>query len=287
MNPSAVMVRSLLALLLLAVLGVALPALGEDAGTVAAVDGSAEIGRAGTWIEATPGAAVAVGDQLRTGQPGRMRVVFRDDSVLVLSDDTTLVVDEQVFDPSGSESVFNLLQGKLRSVVSHYYGTSGSSYEVRSETAVAGVRGTEFVMTYDPVTGASEVVGIRGVVTVNSMVDPTGPGMLVTANEVTAVAPGELPSAPEAVDPEFMRELLHEMEFFGMNNRTSVIGASTVIAGASVPQPGRAPAGSAGRALAFAPDGPSIGIDASTALGNSPAAILGGSGSIVVDPGRP
>jgi len=266
---------------------VALPVYGEDAGTIAVVDGNAEIGRDGTWIAATAGAAIAVGDQLRTGNPGRMRVVFRDDSVLVLSDDTTLVVDEQVFDPGATESVFNLLQGKLRSVVSHYYGTAGSSYEVRSASAVAGVRGTEFVMTYDPLTGESEVVGIHGVVTVNSMVDPTGPGLLVTANEVTAIAPGERPSPVEPADPEMMRQLLHDMEFFGVSGRTSAIGASAVVAGASVPQPGRAPVGAAGQGLAFAPEGPSFGIDASSALGNSPAAIIGGRGSIVVNPGRP
>jgi hypothetical protein len=269
-------------------LGAALPVRGEEVGTVAAVEGSAEIGRGDTWSAATPGTVVAVGDRLSTGQPGRMRVVFRDDSVLVLSENTTLVVDEQVFDPSGSESIFNLLEGKLRSIVSHYYGTVGSSFEVHSPAAVAGVRGTEFVMTYDAASGASEVVGIRGAVTVHSMVDPTGPGLLVTANEATAIAPGAQPSPPRPVDPEIMRQLLHEMEFFGMTGRTSVVGTSSVIAGASVPQPARAPAASTGRALTLAPAGPSAAIDASTALGNSPAAIInGGRGSIIVDPGRP
>lgn len=277
--------RFVLPLVLL--LATVLPARAEDVGTVAAVEGAAEIGRAGAWTTAIPGATVALGDQLRTGQPGRMRVVFRDDSVLVLSDGTTMVVDQQVFDPSASESVFNLLQGTLRSVVSHYYGNAGSSFEVRSATAVAGVRGTEFVMTYDPESGATEVVGVRGIVTVHSAVDPSGPGMLVTANEVTDVAPGELPTAVQPVDPELLHRLLRD-EFFGMSSRTSVIGASAVMAGASVPQPARAPAVTGARALALAPQGPAVGIDASTALGNSPAAIIGGgSGSIVVDPGRP
>ena len=276
-----------IALLLMAISGTALPAWSEEVGTVAAVEGNVRIGRAGTWTDATPGASIAVGDQLSTGQPGRMRVVFRDDSVLVLSENTNLVIDAQVFDPSASESVFSLLQGTLRSVVSHYYGTAGSSYEVHTATAVAGVRGTEFVMTYDPESGASEVVGIRGVVTVHSAVDPTGPGLLVTANQVTAVAPGALPSPAEPAAPELMRRLLRD-DFFGMSDRTSVIGASAVMAGASVPQPARAPAGTGGRALAFAPEGPSFGVDASTALGNSPAAIISrGRGSIIVDPGRP
>jgi hypothetical protein len=275
---------------LAALLAAAPPARGDEVGTVAAVEGSAEIGRNGTWGAAAAGTAVAVGDQLRTGQPGRMRVVFRDDSVLVLSDSTTLTVDAQVFDPNGSESVFNLLEGKLKSIVSHYYGAAGSSYEVRTSTAVAGVRGTEFVMTYDSATGATEVVGIRGVVTVHSAVDPAGPGMLVTANEATAVAAGALPGPKQRVDPEFMRQLLDDMEFFGSNQGTSLTDSSALIAGATVARPGRAPTGPAAlgaAALVLAPEGVATGTDASSALGNSPAAVIsGGHGSISVNPGR-
>jgi hypothetical protein len=269
---------------------VAAPARGEDVGTVAAVEGSAEVGRGGTWTTAEAGAVVAVGDQLRTGRPGRMRVVFRDDSVLVLSEATTLLVDQQVFDPTAAASVFNLLEGKLKSIVSHYYGAAGSSYEVRTATAVAGVRGTEFVMTYDSASGATEIVGIRGVVTVHSLVDPAGPGLLVTANEATAVAAGELPTPPQHLDPEFMRELLHDTEFFGATKGTSLSGASSLMAGTAVPRPALAPAGPAalGAALVLAPEGVATGVDAGSALGNSPAAVIagGGSGSISVNPGH-
>jgi hypothetical protein len=269
--------------------GVAKPVNGEEVGTVAAVDGSAEVGRGGVWVSASPGAAVAVGDHLRTGQPGRMRVVFRDDSVLVLADSTTVVVDEQVFDPAASQSVFELLSGKLRSVASHYYGAAGAKYEVQTSTAVAGVRGTEFVVTYDPATGATEVVAISGVVAVHSAVDPAGPGLLVTANEATGVAAGELPSAARRVDPESMRELLNEMEFFGSSQSLSLTDTSSVIAGMTVPQPARAPAGAGdvGADLLGGPTGSAFGVDAPTALGNSPAAVIGGgSGSINVQPGR-
>jgi hypothetical protein len=267
----------------------ALPAHADDVGIIAAVEGGAEIGRAGTWTAATVEQGIATGDQLRTGPSGRLRVVFRDDSVILLGENTSLVIDAQVFDPNATRSLFSLVQGKLKSVVSHYYGAAGSSYEVQSPTAVAGVRGTEFVMSYDPATGETEIVGIRGVVTVHGAVDPTGPGLLVTANQVTDVATGELPSPARPMDPELMRQMLRDIEFFGSGQGTSLTGASTLIAGASVPQPARAPSdGGRGASLLLDPAGPSIGIDASNALGNSPAAVIaGGTGSIGVNPGRP
>lgn len=267
---------------------VASAAWAEDVGTVAAVDGTAEIGRDGVWTAAVSGAPVAVGDSLRTGQPGGLRVVFRDDSVITLADSCTLVVDDQVFDSGagGAQSLFGLLRGTVKAVVSNYYGTPGSSYEVKTETAVAGVRGTEFVMSFDPDSGKTDVIGIRGVVTVHSTVDPTGPGLLVTANEITAVSEGELPSHPQAVDPELMRRLLRDIDFFSSSQGLSVTEGSQVIAGAAVPQPAQAPAPSA--ALVTGPQGPPVGIDAGGALGNSLAAIIGGSGSgsINVNPGR-
>lgn len=269
---------------------VAAPARADDAGTIAAVDGTAEIGRNDVWTTAVPGAPVAVGDSLRTGQPGRMRVVFRDDSVITLGDACTVVVDDQVFDSgAGSQSLFGLLRGTIKAVVSTYYAAPGSSYEVRTETAIAGVRGTEFVMSYDPDTGETDVIGIRGVVTVHSAADPTGPGLLVTANEVTGVNAGNLPSHPRPVDPDFMQRLLRDIDFFGSSQGLSLTEASPVIAGAIVPRPARAPAAAGrGAALVTGPDGPPVGIDASSALGNSPAAIIAGtgSGSINVNPGR-
>jgi hypothetical protein len=127
-------------------------------------------------------------------------------------------------------------------------------------------------------------------VTVHSAVDPTGPGLLVTANDVTAVAAGELPSPARPMDPELMRQMLRNIEFFGSGQGTSLTGASALIAGTAVPRPARAPsdAGGRGASLLLEPTGPSIGIDASNALGNSPAAVIaGGTGSIGVNPGRP
>ena len=274
-----------------ALITIASAAWGEVVGTVAVVEGDAEIGREGLWTVGSAGTAVAIGDQLRTGRPGRMRIVFRDDSVLSLGEDSTLVVDEQVFDPgaAGAHSLFHLVAGTIKAVVSPYYSTAGSTYEVKTETAVAGVRGTEFVIDYDPETGKTEVVGIRGVVTVHGTADPTAPGLLVTASEATAVGAGELPSEARPVDAETIRRLQHEMDFFGSSQGLSLTEGSAVIAGAAVPRPARAPATGVGWGGALVGSfGPPVALDAGVALGNSPAAIIGGSGSgsINVNVGR-
>ena len=125
-----------------------------------------------------------------------MRIVFQDDSVLAVSESSFVTVNEQVFNPDTgkAKSFMELLQGKVNAVVSDYYHRAGNSYEIKTVTAVAGVRGTEFSMSYNPDQDVTEVVGISGHVEVHSMIDPTGPGVLLTANEVTTMPHGELPS---------------------------------------------------------------------------------------------
>ena len=143
----------------------------EDVGTVAAVRGAAEIGRGGVRTAAAVGMAVQLGDELHTGDDGQLRVVFRDDSVIDLTENSSLVVDQQVFDPAASSfsSVMRLVAGRARALVGEYYRTPGAAYQVETPTAVAGVRGTSFLVVYDPDSDATEVIGIDGRIEVRSL----------------------------------------------------------------------------------------------------------------------
>jgi len=268
----------------------AVTAAAQDVGTIAALEGSAQIGRGETWIPATLGASVAHGDELQTGRPGRLRIIFQDDSVLTLGDDSQVTVDEQVFRPAQGEarSLFQLLRGKVRAVVSDYYDRRGARYEVTTVNAVAGVRGTEFAMAYDPASRLTEVIGISGVVSVHSAVDPTGPGVLVTASEATTIAPGQLPSAPRQLDGDTFRQQLMGIDFIGGGGVDSMSG-HPIVAGSGVPAPDQA--GVFGGVAAGEEPG-TLSMerpDASSLLGQSPAAVknLAGQGQLDIDLGRP
>jgi len=78
---------------------------------------------AGTWTTANIGLPVEVGDTLRTGRPGRLRVVFADESVTVLGDDSQLVIDDHVFAPDRGvfRSVLRMISGRVRTLASDYY----------------------------------------------------------------------------------------------------------------------------------------------------------------------
>ena len=218
---------------------------GQEVGTVAALEGTASIGRAGEFADAALGAPIQEGDELRTGRPGRLRVVFQDDTVLTVSDDSRVVIDEQVFKPqeSNNHSLLRVLAGKVNAVVSEYYHRPGSVYEVRTTTAVAGVRGTEFITTYDALTEVTEVAGLSGRVEVHSVRDPASRGVFVTAHEVTTVTRGQLPTPPRRLSDTFFRQYMEGIEFIGRGSAESLTVDHPLLAGASVPKADRATAG--------------------------------------------
>ncbi|MEW6778206.1 MAG: FecR family protein, partial [Bdellovibrionota bacterium] len=119
---------------------------GGAAGKITHVQGQVEVRRLGDvgarsarrWMDVFPD------DVIETGANGRARILLSDSSVLTLSEQSKLRIDEQVYDPAKGErkSLLNLFRGKVRAVVSKYLNASKSRFEIHTPTAVAGVRGT-------------------------------------------------------------------------------------------------------------------------------------------------
>jgi hypothetical protein len=188
--------RRTIVLLVMAMLAVARVALAEDVGWVAAVDGTAEVQRGGAWTALAQGATVQLGDHVRTAAASRLKLLFRDDSVVTLGERSELVIDAQMAGAAPSSS-FSLMLGKMRAVVADRYGASGAKFEVKSPTAIAGVRGTSFFASYDKDRDETQVVGLESITAVRGVADTTaarevklGPGMS------TIIGRGKTPSLP-------------------------------------------------------------------------------------------
>jgi FecR protein len=213
----------------------------QAVGSVAQLEGGAELGRGGRWTAVAVGTAVDVGDVLRTARHGRLRVVFHDASVLVVTDDSRVVIDAQTLDePRGAaQTLLRLVAGKVRALVGRYYTRPGSRFALRSADAVAGVRGTEFAMAYDAATGTTEVVGIHGRVEVHSVLDLAGHAVFVTARNITTVRPGRYPTWPEQLRDQLFRQYLEDLQFIGAGQPESFVAALPLLNGTNVPEPDR------------------------------------------------
>ncbi len=179
--------------------GVANVPAAEDIGSVVALKGAAVIQRDSKAVDAKVKDGIQLKDSVETKVSSKMKMIFIDDSVLTMGEKTKVVIREFVYSKGkGGKSIFNLLDGKMRSVVGK------SEFEVHTPTAVAAARGTVFDCeagerggkAYTTCTTYEGVVDIRSI-------DPTitgrvslGAGMTVTVTSGQPIpAPTPAPSS--------------------------------------------------------------------------------------------
>jgi hypothetical protein len=169
------------------------------AGTVAALQGRAEAqpGGQATWRALATGKDVFPGERLRTGEASRLKLLMRDDSVVTLGPKSELTIDQLVVRDGGGTSRLGAVVGAVRAVVTDRYGTKGSSFEMKTPTAVAGVRGTGFVALVDEDGKRTRVIGLYDVTWVRSVTDAAGRHEVrVGPGQITEVVIGGLPTKP-------------------------------------------------------------------------------------------
>ena len=189
----------------------------EAVGSVAALDGRADAQHPGqaTAVDLKPSDAVLLGDRLRTAVASKLKLLFRDDSVLTLAAESELTVTAEVVGPALSSSTFSLWIGTIRTLVTDRYKAPGSSFEVETPTAVAGVRGTGFIVRYDPARKTTLVVSLFDVVCVRPRIPAAGPEVCLTPRRFTEVRAGKPPSRAATIDARRLDALLEATEIPG------------------------------------------------------------------------
>jgi hypothetical protein len=188
-----------------------------EVGTVAAMQGTLQVQRAATWQNGGVGAPIFVGDRLRTGASDAAKIVFRDDSVLDVAPKSEFTVDKQAFDLGTRrfDTLLRVVRGKVRAWVSEYYRQPRARYEIETPTAIAGVRGTEFVVLYDPDGEVTDVVGLSETVDVAGKLAVLGSGVQVGPRLLSRVEKGHFPTAPQQLDDAQLGQYLSGLEIVG------------------------------------------------------------------------
>ncbi len=134
------------------------PALDDVIKVILAV-GHAKLVRGEAHIVLALGMVVQPDDHIVTADDGRVRIRFPELSEIFVSPSSDIVVTESLIEkragPSKRTILLNLVKGRVRSrVQGRYgddkYGDGESKFEVKTKSAVAGVRGTDFVVSFEP-----------------------------------------------------------------------------------------------------------------------------------------
>jgi tetratricopeptide (TPR) repeat protein len=94
---------------------------------------------------AVKGTVLDVNYWIKTGATGWAVLLFNDGTKMTLANDTEFKVAAFLMSKNKKEAEFNLFNGKLRAMVTKMPG-GHVDFKVKSPTAVAGIRGTEFMM---------------------------------------------------------------------------------------------------------------------------------------------
>jgi hypothetical protein len=124
------------------------PARAADAiAQLAKLRGVVTVSRAGADQPAAAGMALALHDTVKTGAAARAQIHFADGSEVTLGENTVLVIDHFVFEPSaGSRSVvLSVLNGAV-SAVATKSGDGAFDYQVRTPQGYSAVRGTKWIV---------------------------------------------------------------------------------------------------------------------------------------------
>jgi len=195
-------IRSLVkvGLLFLAIFGQQLAVAADMVGKVVAVSGRAEVIRSSDRSR-HPLAfkdAVFLNDRIVTAAASQVKLLLNDDSILKVSPTSELLVSEQVVGPGDeSRTTVNLLKGKLRSIIGKKLG-GNSRFEVHTDVAVAGVRGTDSEVL---AAGETLVRCFTGLVQVGNIDPNILKSVLLKANTFTRVLKGQVPTPPAFIPP--------------------------------------------------------------------------------------
>lgn len=88
------------------------------------------------------------GDTIVTLDRGRVRLKLNDDSIITLASGTKLVINQSVYNTGNKtrSSFIGMDKGKARFLIKKLVDFKHSEFKVKTKTAVAGVRGSEFII---------------------------------------------------------------------------------------------------------------------------------------------
>lgn len=134
----------------------AAPAL-ADIGSVTEASGTAVIKRGKDTIQIVKGTEIKTNDKVET-KNGKVKIVFKDDTNVTVTESSSLIIDDFVYDPKSGAGKLGLkaAAGTVR-YVSGAIAKDPKNVKINTPTAAIAVRGTDFVMAVSE-TGSSMIM---------------------------------------------------------------------------------------------------------------------------------
>ncbi len=198
-------------------------------GVFMVVKGKVKVQNAKASIEAKVGTKVQQGDTIITEKDSRAKIVMSDRNIINVSPSTTFKIEKYSNSKADKNVEMNLIEGKIRNNVVEKYDNKNSKFEVRTATAVAGVRGTQFVTSFDTQTKVTEVITLKGQVLFQSIAvgdKPASEPVVVNKGEKSQAQEGGSAAAPVKLPEKEVKQVENETSVKAKQNDAGTGGAS-------------------------------------------------------------
>lgn len=182
-------------------------------GVLRVVKGNVQIksAKTGQTTRARIGAKVFPKDIIITAKDSRAKIVMVDNNEINVSPDSQIEIQNYEYDPAAGKKdvLLNVIYGKVRSKVEQKYDGKTSKFQIKTPSAVAGVRGTDFLTSFNQSNGQSQVVTFEGAVQFGApgpggaIVDP----VMVTPGTMASIALGQTATPPVPMPKEQLAKM--------------------------------------------------------------------------------
>jgi hypothetical protein len=185
-----------------------------DIGSVIELKGTAVIKRGKETITVANGTAVNTNDKVET-KNGVVNIKFKDDTTVRVTENSSLVIDDFVYDPknaAGGKLSLKAAAGTVRYVSGNIAHNNPNSVKINTPTAAIAVRGTDFVMAVDetgksmvmlmPTCEINQSVNLKGLVCGSGKIDVDSGSTIIRLDkpyQATVVETASTPPSPPVV----------------------------------------------------------------------------------------
>lgn len=180
-------------------------------GEFSVVIGDVTLIRMGRSIKPTVKTKVETKDVITTGKKAIAKIMLTDGSELTIAQRSKLEIKGFLLQKAKRSAQFSLFFGKLRSQVKKGFGKD-SLFQVNTPTAVAGVRGSEFISLAEDLQASSQST-FYAVEDSLTVYNPDFAAEVVTVNpgQYTMVSAGAAPTAPAAFSPAMLQSIMGDL----------------------------------------------------------------------------
>jgi hypothetical protein len=150
-------------------------------------------------------------DIINTHEKGRIEILLNDGSTIILGPKTRLELTKSAYDSKMKtrSSLINMIVGKARFIVTKLTSFKSSDFKVKTKTAVAGVRGSDFVITAKQ--GITEISALAK--TSLEVANTLWPDKVVILSdyEKTTVQHDAPPFPVEKIPPDEIKQIQNEL----------------------------------------------------------------------------